>query len=405
MNNASGKVTLSASMNISISSTIELYDNVELDMANSILWATADVDVINMHQRSCIHDGTIRVSGVGTYSKSVINVSGGVASFYVNPGYYSGKIYNMNLISGGARGYGIHMYIANTATSQEIFGWQISKVNTYCFDISFYLHNKWATGGGGTGGWINGNQFENLVGYGDHCFINLSNTVKSGTAEGWTAIHGNTFDGINYQPNVDGTTSRVGISVDGQQNTFTNIMIWDVSLLTNSSIFTRNPGSNYNSFSGSEGFSWSKIKSQSSYNSFYSSGTQTSTAWAGSKVYAFNVTELNRYHNSATGIKFYQSTIGNPYTYFYGRDTGSGTNKFGLLLVNTAGAFQILADTGEELWLSPNQGSHGTVVLDDVLKLSPRTTTPSSLTEGMIWVNGTSHHIYCYLNGVSVQLD
>jgi hypothetical protein len=45
------------------------------------------------------------------------------------------------------------------------------------------------------------------------------------------------------------------------------------------------------------------------------------------------------------------------------------------------------------------------VTIKDVLKLTPRTTAPADPVEGEIYVNSTLHHIYCYLNGVWVQLD
>lgn len=49
--------------------------------------------------------------------------------------------------------------------------------------------------------------------------------------------------------------------------------------------------------------------------------------------------------------------------------------------------------------------SNDKVTINDVLRLSPRATPPSSPTEGEIYVNSSDHHIYCYLNGSWVQLD
>lgn len=45
------------------------------------------------------------------------------------------------------------------------------------------------------------------------------------------------------------------------------------------------------------------------------------------------------------------------------------------------------------------------VTINDVLKLSPRSSAPSSPTEGEIYVNSSTHHIYCYLDGNWAQLD
>ena len=47
----------------------------------------------------------------------------------------------------------------------------------------------------------------------------------------------------------------------------------------------------------------------------------------------------------------------------------------------------------------------GKVNIVDVLHLAPRSSAPSSPSEGDIYVNSTNHHIYCYLNGSWVQLD
>jgi len=47
----------------------------------------------------------------------------------------------------------------------------------------------------------------------------------------------------------------------------------------------------------------------------------------------------------------------------------------------------------------------GVVKITDVLLLTPRTGPPSTPVEGMIYVNSTNHHIYCYLNGIWKQLD
>jgi hypothetical protein len=43
--------------------------------------------------------------------------------------------------------------------------------------------------------------------------------------------------------------------------------------------------------------------------------------------------------------------------------------------------------------------------VNDVLRVVPRNAPPASAEEGCIYVNGSTHHIYCYLNGVWKQLD
>jgi len=49
--------------------------------------------------------------------------------------------------------------------------------------------------------------------------------------------------------------------------------------------------------------------------------------------------------------------------------------------------------------------SNDKVTIKDVLKLTPRSSAPTGPVEGEIYVNSSTHHIYCYLNGVWVQLD
>ena len=48
--------------------------------------------------------------------------------------------------------------------------------------------------------------------------------------------------------------------------------------------------------------------------------------------------------------------------------------------------------------------STGKVTINDVLKLTPRSSAPASPSEGEIYV-GTDYHIYCYLHGAWIQLD
>jgi len=45
------------------------------------------------------------------------------------------------------------------------------------------------------------------------------------------------------------------------------------------------------------------------------------------------------------------------------------------------------------------------VTINDVLRLTPRSTAPTSPAEGEIYVNYVTDHIYCYLNGGWRQLD
>jgi hypothetical protein len=62
----------------------------------------------------------------------------------------------------------------------------------------------------------------------------------------------------------------------------------------------------------------------------------------------------------------------------------------------------ICKSSENELTFAP---SGQVVTIDDILMLQPRTTTPSSPEEGMVYVNDANNHIYCYLGGSWIQLD
>jgi hypothetical protein len=51
--------------------------------------------------------------------------------------------------------------------------------------------------------------------------------------------------------------------------------------------------------------------------------------------------------------------------------------------------------------IDPQRALH----IRDVLRLQPRSLAPSSPSEGDIYVDSDDQHIYCYLNGLWVQLD
>jgi len=49
----------------------------------------------------------------------------------------------------------------------------------------------------------------------------------------------------------------------------------------------------------------------------------------------------------------------------------------------------------------------GSLLINDIAVLTPRNTTPSTPTDGMLIVSGSGadQHIYCYLNSTWKQLD
>ncbi len=70
--------------------------------------------------------------------------------------------------------------------------------------------------------------------------------------------------------------------------------------------------------------------------------------------------------------------------------------------ISSSGALGLSARTG-----SINLNGSGSIIINDILQLTPRNTTPSSPTNGMLIVSGSGadQHIYCYLNNTWKQLD
>jgi hypothetical protein len=94
---------------------------------------------------------------------------------------------------------------------------------------------------------------------------------------------------------------------------------------------------------------------------------------------------------------------------FIGHRSGSsssGDNK--LFIENTYSETPLIYGEfdNNNLTFNANDGeTEGVVTINDVMKLTPRSSAPSSPTEGVIYVNSSDHHIYCYLNASWVQLD
>ena len=64
-----------------------------------------------------------------------------------------------------------------------------------------------------------------------------------------------------------------------------------------------------------------------------------------------------------------------------------------------------IANSNDSTPLIKGDFSTDKVTINDVLIIDPRSSAPTSPTEGELYVNSTNHHIYCYLNGSWKQLD
>ena len=135
-------------------------------------------------------------------------------------------------------------------------------------------------------------------------------------------------------------------------------------------------------------------------------------------------------HNTALGCDALEELIDGEYNVAIGREAGgntatdidncvyvgarAGENNQGsgcVMIGYDAGSDNIVANqlyidnSNDATPLISGNFSKGVVTINDILVLTPRALEPPSPTEGMVYVNSTSHHVYCYLNGAFVQLD
>jgi hypothetical protein len=92
-----------------------------------------------------------------------------------------------------------------------------------------------------------------------------------------------------------------------------------------------------------------------------------------------------------------------------GIDDGGGGNGIFRPLANTM-AFATVSQERMRISSVGNVGIGTTdpqrpLHISDVMRLEPRAAAPANPSEGDIYVNSSSHHIYCYLGGVWKQLD
>jgi len=130
-----------------------------------------------------------------------------------------------------------------------------------------------------------------------------------------------------------------------------------------------------------------------------------------------NALYLNTMGNYNVGVGYsanYHNKEGSNNT-IIGYEAGKGTsyhNKSGNVFLGFQAGFN---ETGSNNLYIENSSSsspliHGDfdndeVTINDVLTLTPRSTAPTTVVEGKLYVNSFDHHIYCYLDGGWRQLD
>ena len=97
-------------------------------------------------------------------------------------------------------------------------------------------------------------------------------------------------------------------------------------------------------------------------------------------------------------INFFKNTNSPQYLNIWAPNDNRGY----IYVTNTSMAIKYpMSSSGAEITFTDDK----VVTINDVLKLEPRATPPSNPEEGMLYVNSSDHHIYCYLNGAWTQLD
>jgi len=284
----------------------------------------------------------------------------------------------MGASSGTHQRSGMGIYI-NPDTADHDFAYTIWRdLNFLDLNTSLYI----LVDTGGT--YVNYNTFENINGQDCSFFIHFEETTAH-------EISANIFNNVKYEAGSFGD-EHYPIYLEGKccWNIFDNCMFMD---WTGSGDYTDyikidSGDADNNYFSGSSMHD-SYIYNAGDWNSFYG------TSYTG--LFNLNSTHIMKNKKGDVGVKFYDTCANgaNPYTYFYGDD--SGTDKFGYLQVASNGEFRIASDTGEVLALTPSQGDNAQYVrIDDVLKLDGRTMHPSTPVEGMIMYNTTLNKLQFY---------
>lgn len=223
LNNNSGTVWLPGGVTFTILSTLVIEEDAALDMGGSTIVPSSNFDVIEMTVGSQLRNGIINVSSVVTFDKAVITfrATDGIGFSKKTP-----RVHNMKLISDGLRGKGVYLHTEGTA-NQFIEGTEFYNIKTNEFEYGIVINHT------GTNGYINGNGFSNIMGYGDKYFITLY--------EEQAEASGNFFH--NVQCNCTNNTEYI-VWNNGQGNTFDTVIAynWDNNGGTRASYNFSEPG-------------------------------------------------------------------------------------------------------------------------------------------------------------------
>lgn len=202
-----GTVWLPANTAIIVDSTIVVEDYVTLDLQGSTISPSGDFDVVELRIGAQIRNGIIDVSSVSNFDHAAIAFR---ETDYAGVRNHMPRIHQMDLISEGLRGKGIHLHSVGSEAQTYIA--EFYDIKTREFEYGILINHT------GSNAFLNGQLFSNIVGYGDKYFI----TVTESDSE----AAGNHFQ--NLQCHCTSDTEYI-IWNNGQGNVFDNVVAynWD----------------------------------------------------------------------------------------------------------------------------------------------------------------------------------
>ena len=396
MNNESGLIKVGN--DLSPSSEIIMGEHVVLDFQYYNVTPSSSFDMFIMKPHCTIKNMVVDIT-VTDFTDTVFFYNGSDPyGMYDTPG----RIENVYVHSHDKQGTLIEM-IATEGGEHVAFN-DFKDIKGY--SMEYFVHMNASNSGAGIA-WINNNRFYNLYGATIDHFIYMDRT-----GPGTTSISENVFTDFTF---VFGSGSQAMIYCEGGLNAFVG----------QSSDYSAGPEVELINISGPQNWVVTNVEYETACTFDNVSITGNSnhvidtsswyTRWdniynrENMAIYSVKYLDLQsgnalRLQKSADNDIWCFSSCAEGETksiYMYGYKTGEsqGYLRFGYG-INSQDASFITSKGG--IRLRPNDDN---VTIEDILTLNPRTATPLGATEGMIYVNSTDHHCYCYLNGAWKQLD
>lgn len=404
-----GWVSLPGGVTTNTSKTI-LLENCSLYMNGAKIYVTANVNGIEPRKNRYATQGKIEIIGGTIEIADSIQATYSHAAIYINSRWVWYQAYNLYITNmqifgddTGWSGYCLHGYgieITNqtgTDVAGNCFGVVMDECSITAFKYGIYI----SAPDNGVDNGLNGNRFSNIY---------INNCVVAMVIEGYSGyVDQNFFDTIIVQAV---TWSEEAIRVNwGGFNVFKNILLMDIDIFINQSSLVNISLGAHSTYIDCDQLQMDNVRDHSgdvdpSKVSLINTGQSIQSinisavghSYATASISAANINPFGHFGYAGSVPKwstyfFSRIPIGNPVSEV--RVYGSPTGYLGLL------AYSVYSDSGKITWRD-NGGigiSNDTITIDDILKLTPRTTTPTSPSAGMIYYNGTDNNLYLYTTG------